>query len=185
LWWYILGFPFLLILGFCTLYWKIYNKSGASSLSYFVYAVFILILYISNMLSNLNYLSHFLFFCWFPTTTTLTSSSGTPTNLVNLDPYSDHLTNPANPIFLHPGENPALVLVFDNNYSQWQHGMLVVLETKNNYCFVIDTLPCPPLNDPLHETWKRCNKMVIRWLTRSMRPTTIYYADRVCVWYMD
>jgi len=49
--------------------------------------------------------------------------------------------------------------------------MLVALETKNNDCFIIDTLPCPLSNDPLHETWKPCNKMVISWLTRSMTPT--------------
>jgi len=48
--------------------------------------------------------------------------------------------------------------------------MLVALETKNNDCFVIGTLPCPPFNDPFHEAWKRYNKMVISWLTRSMTP---------------
>jgi len=69
-----------------------------------------------------------------------------------------------------PSPNPALVLVSpllsDNNYRQWRHDMLVALETKNKDCFVIGTLPCPPFNDPLHEAWKRYNKMVISWLTR-------------------
>jgi len=49
--------------------------------------------------------------------------------------------------------------------------MLVELKTKNKDCFVIGTLPCPPFNDPLHEAWKHCNKMVISWLTRSMMLT--------------
>jgi len=85
---------------------------------------------------------------------------------------SDHLSNPTHPLFLHPGENPALILVTpplsDTNYQQWKHDMLVALETKNKERFVLCTLPCPPSDDALHEPWKRCNKMVISWLTRSM-----------------
>ncbi|XP_052723102.1 uncharacterized protein LOC128193522 [Vigna angularis] len=85
---------------------------------------------------------------------------------------TDYLSNPANPLFLHPGENPALILVTpplsDNNYQQWRHDMLVALETKNKEKFVLGTIPCPPADDILHEAWKRCNKMVISWLTRSM-----------------
>ena len=85
---------------------------------------------------------------------------------------SDHLSNPTHPLFLHPGENPALILVTpplsDTNYQQWKHDMLVALETKNKERFVLCTLPCPPSDDALHEPWKRCNKMVISWLTCSM-----------------
>jgi len=84
----------------------------------------------------------------------------------------DHLTNPANPLFLHPGESPALVLISpplaENNYQQWKHDFFVALETKNKEKFVLGTLNCPPPDDPLHEAWRRCNKMVIAWLTRSM-----------------
>ncbi|BAT84751.1 hypothetical protein VIGAN_04219900, partial [Vigna angularis var. angularis] len=78
---------------------------------------------------------------------------------------TDYLSNPANPLFLHPGENPALILVTpllsDNNYQQWRHDMLVALETKNKEKFVLGTIPCPAADDILHEAWKRCNKMVI------------------------
>nr|KYP36331.1 hypothetical protein KK1_042553 [Cajanus cajan] len=91
------------------------------------------------------------------------------------DNPSDHLVNPANPLFLHPGENPALVLVTpllaDNNYQQWKHDMIVALETKNKEKFVLGTLAYPPSTDPLHDAWKRCNKMVMSWLTRSMTPS--------------
>ncbi|XP_017410253.1 uncharacterized protein LOC108322618 [Vigna angularis] len=85
---------------------------------------------------------------------------------------TDYLSNLANPLFLHPGENPALVLVTpllsDNNYQQWQHDMLVALETKNKEKFVLGIVSCPPADDVLHQAWKHCNKMVISWLTRSM-----------------
>nr|KYP37376.1 hypothetical protein KK1_041431 [Cajanus cajan] len=104
------------------------------------------------------------------------NTNPTNTNLTNANPnsLSDHLVNPANPLFLHPAENPSLVLVTplleDNNYHQWKHDMFVALETKNKEQFVLGTLPCPTSTDPLHETWKRCNKMVMSWLTRSMTP---------------
>nr|KYP40762.1 hypothetical protein KK1_037893 [Cajanus cajan] len=88
---------------------------------------------------------------------------------------SDHLVNLANPLFLHPGENPALVLVTpllsDNNFQQWKHDMLVALETKNKDQFVLGTLPCPASSDPLLKAWRRCNKMVMSWLARSMTPS--------------
>jgi len=84
----------------------------------------------------------------------------------------DHLLNPANPLYLHPGENPALVLVssplIENTFHQWQREMMVALETKNKEWFVNDSLPCPPISDPLHDAWCRCNRMVMAWLTRSM-----------------
>nr|KYP73018.1 hypothetical protein KK1_005625 [Cajanus cajan] len=48
--------------------------------------------------------------------------------------------------------------------------MIVALETKNKEHFVYGTLVCPPRSDPMHEAWKRCNRMVMSWLTRSMSP---------------
>nr|KYP36028.1 hypothetical protein KK1_042880 [Cajanus cajan] len=86
-----------------------------------------------------------------------------------------HLVNPTNPFFLDPRENPTLVLVtplfIDNDYQQWKHNMIMALETKNKDQFVLGALACPPSTDPLHETWKGCNKMVMSWLTRSMTPS--------------
>ncbi|WVZ20496.1 hypothetical protein V8G54_007818 [Vigna mungo] len=86
--------------------------------------------------------------------------------------FFDHLSNPVHPLFLHPGENPTLILVnpplSDTNFQQWRHDMLVALETKNKDKFVLGTLSCPPPDDVLHEAWKRCNEMVISWLMHSM-----------------
>jgi len=84
----------------------------------------------------------------------------------------DHLLNPANPLYLHAGENPALVLVSspltENTFHQWQREMMVALETKNKERFVNGSLSRPPISDPLHDAWRRCNRMVMAWLTRSM-----------------
>ncbi|XP_028242311.1 uncharacterized protein LOC114420678 [Glycine soja] len=87
---------------------------------------------------------------------------------------SDHIVNPANPYFLHPGENTVVVLVSppltESNFHQWECDMVVALESKNKDHFLFGTLPCPPPTDPMHEAWRRCNCMVMSWLTRSMSP---------------
>ncbi|CAH9141655.1 unnamed protein product [Cuscuta epithymum] len=84
----------------------------------------------------------------------------------------DHLINPSNPLFLHPVENPALILVTpllsENDFQQWKYDILVALETKNKDKFVLGTIPCPSITDSTYEAWRRCNKMVMSWLTPSM-----------------
>ena len=87
---------------------------------------------------------------------------------------SNHLVNLANPYFLHLGENPVIILVLppltESNFHQWERDMVVALESKNKEHFLFGTLPCPPPTDPMHEAWRRCNRMVMSWLTRSMSP---------------
>nr|KYP72240.1 hypothetical protein KK1_004828 [Cajanus cajan] len=46
--------------------------------------------------------------------------------------------------------------------------MVVSLETKNKEKFIDGNLSCPPITDPLHEAWRRSNRMVMSWLTHSM-----------------
>ncbi|WVZ13411.1 hypothetical protein V8G54_010977 [Vigna mungo] len=93
----------------------------------------------------------------------------------NISPTLDHLVNPAHPFYLHPGENPTLVLVSplltESNFHQWERDMVVALETKKKERFIHGTLPCPPITDPLCEAWRRSNRMVMSWLTRSMTPS--------------
>ena len=90
---------------------------------------------------------------------------------------SDHLVNLVNPYFLHPGENPIVVLVSSpltknkNNFHQWERDMIVAVESKNKEHFLFGTLPFPPSTDPMHEAWRRCIHMVMSWLTHSMSPS--------------
>jgi len=88
---------------------------------------------------------------------------------------SDHLVNPVNPYFLHPGENPTVVLVSpsltESNFHQWERDMILALKSKNKEHFLFGTLPCPLPTDPMHEAWRRCNRMVMSWLTRSISPS--------------
>ena len=58
----------------------------------------------------------------------------------------------------------------ESNFRQWECDMVVVLEYKNKEHFIFGTLPCPSPTDPMHKAWRRCNRMVMSWLTRSMSP---------------
>jgi hypothetical protein len=70
-----------------------------------------------------------------------------------------------NPYFLHPNENPALVLVTPllsgNNYHSWSRSMTVALRSKNKIHFINGSLPCPPDEDRNSLAWDRCNTMVM------------------------
>ena len=51
----------------------------------------------------------------------------------------------------------------------------MALESKNKEHFLFGTLPYPPSIDPMHEAWRRCNRMVMSWLARSMTPSIKQY----------
>ena len=86
--------------------------------------------------------------------------------------YADFSTNSANPYYLHPNENPALVLVTpplnDKNYHVWARSMQIALISKNKEKFIDGTLIKPPVSDPLYAPWIRCNTMVLAWIQRSI-----------------
>ncbi|MCI24030.1 hypothetical protein A2U01_0045213 [Trifolium medium] len=65
--------------------------------------------------------------------------------------FSDFATNPSNPYYLHPNENPPLVLVtpsLDNkNCQTWSRSMRVALISKNKLKFFDGTLNPPPVSE--------------------------------------
>ncbi|XP_050214280.1 uncharacterized protein LOC126665505 [Mercurialis annua] len=79
------------------------------------------------------------------------------------------------PYFLHPGENPSLVLVSslltEENYHQWCRAMRKALLSKNKFKFVNGTIPVPHKDDTTYEAWERCNNMVTSWLSRAVSPS--------------
>nr|GLL25848.1 uncharacterized protein LOC109150247 [Ipomoea trifida] len=88
---------------------------------------------------------------------------------VTFDPQSQ-----SNPYFLHPNENPALVLVsvpLDGpNYHPWARAMTMALSCKNKIKFVNGSITKPPEDDPKFDVWSRCNDMVMSWIVRSLSP---------------
>ncbi|XP_019430200.1 PREDICTED: uncharacterized protein LOC109337640 [Lupinus angustifolius] len=88
-----------------------------------------------------------------------------------------HIDQSNNPYYLHPTESPAQVLVTPllngNNYHSWARAMKLTLDTKNKLKFITGTLKQPPPDDPLHDSWKRCNNMVLSWLQRSVEESIV------------
>src|ERR1051325_10586728 len=88
--------------------------------------------------------------------------------------FADFSTNSTNPFYLHPNENPALVLVSplldDKNYHSWAH---IALISKNKEKFIDGSLNKPPVSDPLYASWIRCNTMVLAWIHRSISESIV------------
>nr|GMD96901.1 uncharacterized protein LOC109159384 [Ipomoea batatas] len=85
----------------------------------------------------------------------------------NFDP-----NDAANPFFLHPNQNPSLILVSTvlngRNYHPWARAMEMALLSKNKLGFVDGTIPVPNVGEVKYPYWKRCNNMVSTWITRSV-----------------
>ena len=96
----------------------------------------------------------------------------------------DQVLIPINPYYLHPGENPGLVLVStnlnDTNYPSWSRNMQHALLSKNKLKFVNGSIKTPLPNDPIYEAWERCNVMVLSWIMRVLSPDiaeSVLYID--------
>ena len=105
------------------------------------------------------------------TASTSASTSENPPSSAQESPMDD-------PLFLHHGESPSIVLVTQpltgsENYSAWARTVRKALLTKNKIGFIDGTLT---LSSPLVSTpstvqaWIRCDNMVGTWLTNLISP---------------
>lgn len=115
-----------------------------------------------------------------------------------LDPETTHQITPqpvfedvSSPYFLHNSENPGSVLVTSplsgaNNYHSWSRAMLIALDAKNKTAFVDGSLPRPPTDDLLFNSWKRCNSMVKSWLlnyiSKEFSTSLLCFQDASEIW---
>ncbi|XP_019157174.1 PREDICTED: uncharacterized protein LOC109153764 [Ipomoea nil] len=78
----------------------------------------------------------------------------------------------ASPFFLHPNENPSLILVSTlldgRNYHPWARAMEMSLLSKNKLGFVDGTISMPNIGEVKYPYWKRCNNMVATWIMQSV-----------------
>ncbi|XP_050217669.1 uncharacterized protein LOC126668521 [Mercurialis annua] len=83
--------------------------------------------------------------------------------------------NPSSPFYLHPSENPSLILVSPvlngQNYHSWARSMRMCLLSKNKLKFVNGSIPVPSVNAEIYPAWERCNTMVVSWILRSLSPS--------------
>ena len=95
--------------------------------------------------------------------------------------------NPSSANYLHPGENPGMVLVTPqldgSNYHSWSRSMKRVLQSKNKFKFVNGEIIEPVHTDKLYDDWERCNVMVIsritRTLTTQIAQSTVYIDNAI------
>lgn len=95
-----------------------------------------------------------------------------PGNNNGVPPAQDPSQNPASPYYLHPGENPGVVLVApplnDTNYYNWSKAMRRALTSKKKLKFINGDLLQLAETDPLFEAWETCNNIVVSWINRSL-----------------
>ncbi|XP_050214069.1 uncharacterized protein LOC126665339 [Mercurialis annua] len=79
---------------------------------------------------------------------------------------------PSSPYYLHPSENPSLLLVTNvltgPNYHSWCRAMRKALISKNKLRFIDGTIEIPDRDHASFYAWDRCNNMVCSWLTRAV-----------------
>ncbi|XP_061364355.1 uncharacterized protein LOC133307808 [Gastrolobium bilobum] len=105
-------------------------------------------------------------------------------------PIVDDPSNPGSTYYVHPNENPSLVLVSSlmdgKNYHNWARSMKMALISKNKLSFVNGTISVPDPSDPYFAAWERCNTMVLSWLHHSITQSisqSILWMDRASdVW---
>ena len=83
--------------------------------------------------------------------------------------------DPCSPYFLHPNENPVLVLVSSllngSNYHSWSRAIKMSLLSTNKLKFVDRSILMPVATDPLHPYWEQCNTMMLSWIMHSLEPS--------------
>ncbi|KAK4269227.1 hypothetical protein QN277_022413 [Acacia crassicarpa] len=74
-------------------------------------------------------------------------------------PSSDSTQQIGHPYYLHPNENPSLILVSpvlsDPNYHSWARAMRMALMSKNKTCFIDSSSSLPQKIDSLYSAWER------------------------------
>ncbi|KAF1867112.1 hypothetical protein Lal_00049540 [Lupinus albus] len=96
-----------------------------------------------------------------------------------------------NPYYLHPRENPGMILVSPpldaTNYHSWSRATRRALKSKNKFKFVDDTIREPQETNPSFEAWEICNTMVISWITRSLTQSivqsSVYIENTQILWH--
>jgi len=112
------------------------------------------------------------------------SSSTTTSESLPGSQTVDIVNNPSSPYYLHPGENPGMILVSpplsETNYHSWSRNMRHALLSKNKLKFVDGSIKIPERDDPTYEAWERCNMMILSWITHTLSPQiagSIVYID--------
>lgn len=107
------------------------------------------------------------------------SQASNTENANNADPTQ----NPGSPYYVHPTENPSLVMVssplIGSNYHIWARSMRRALISKNKFKFLDGTITKPDAFHPLYGAWERCNNLIHSWLMHSLLPAIVRSVDLI------
>ncbi|XP_050222194.1 uncharacterized protein LOC126672289 [Mercurialis annua] len=103
------------------------------------------------------------------------------------DPFGRSEDQPSSPYYLHPSENPSLLLVTnvltDQNYHSWCKAMKKALILKNKLKFVDGSIAIPNRNDASFPPLERCNTMEEIYSYKQNNLTvTDYYTHLKMLW---
>ncbi|XP_074283078.1 uncharacterized protein LOC141607628 [Silene latifolia] len=89
----------------------------------------------------------------------------TSENSSSFDYYDD-------PLYLSTSDQPSATLssfLFErNDFLGWKREVLMALAAKNKDDMIDRSCSCPPSTDKCHKQWKRCDFMVMRWISNSL-----------------
>ena len=99
--------------------------------------------------------------------------------------------NPSSPFYLHPSENPSLILVINVfiglNYHTWSRAIKMALLSKNKLNFIDGTISVPARDDRIRVVWERCNTMVNSWIyiaiSSSIAQSITWLDNAIDVWH--
>src|ERR1044072_1380617 len=85
------------------------------------------------------------------------------------------LHDASSPYYVHPSENPSMVLVSPildgRNYYEWARSMRMALSTKNKAQFIDGSIVKPDNFDPIFPIWERFNNLILSWIQHVVTPS--------------
>lgn len=95
-----------------------------------------------------------------------------------------------NPLFLHPYDNPGVVLVSHplsgDNYVSWHKVMTMTPIGKNKFGFVDGSIDELAPDHPTFQIWRHNNSVIASWLLNSlskeMQTSVLHYTSAYALW---
>ncbi|XP_075095169.1 uncharacterized protein LOC142173471 [Nicotiana tabacum] len=91
---------------------------------------------------------------------------------VNVGVQKNFKIDPSDPLYLHPLDNPSVMLVFvpfnGVGYRSWRRNVLLGLSVENKLEFINGECKRPDSHSPTFRQWERCDDMVTSWILNSL-----------------
>ena len=85
--------------------------------------------------------------------------------MLNFTPRNGSQADFSDPLYLHPSDNPGMVLVLKvfngTGFSTWKRSMMIALSPKSKVGLVNGALGRPSAISPDFRSWERCDDMVV------------------------